>query len=170
MSKESVAVPSGFSTVTPYVFVDDGDAFIDFCVRAFGAKETFRVRGEAGGMHAEIRIGDSPLMLGESSENYPFTKSALSLGGSPISLYLYLDDADAVYQRALLCGAEVVMPIEDNPDGDRRGGVRDPFGIIWWIATATNPNAREEMLEALSRGCVPCNLEACPSTSGIAVS
>jgi PhnB protein len=151
MADQNAGVPAGFRTVTPYLVVDDASEAIEFYERAFGAQETFCLRDPRGRvMHAEVRIGDSPLMLAEGSPDYPFMQTVQDLGGSPIQLYLYLDDADPVYKQALLSGAEVVMPLEDNADGDRRGGVRDPFGVIWWIAMALDPDAREKLSRAVN--------------------
>jgi PhnB protein len=148
MSSNHDAVPQGFSTVTPYLIVDDAAAAIDFYTAAFGATETFRLKMEGGRIaHAEIRIGASPIMLGETSPDWTFMKSPTDLGGAAVHLYLYLPDADTLFQRALQNGAEVVMPMEVHSDGDRRGGVLDPFGFLWWIATATEPGARERLLE-----------------------
>lgn len=146
MNSDGVSVPAGFSTVTPYLVVDDGAAAIDFYKAAFGAVETFRINRPDGGVgHAEIRIGDSAIMIGERSSDFDFMKSATDLGGAAVNIYLYLPEAGPVFQRALQNGAEVVMPLEDHDDGDRRGGVRDPFGLIWWIAATLDPDARERL-------------------------
>jgi PhnB protein len=141
------SIPEGFSTVTPYLIVDDGPAAIDFYKAAFGAVELLRVNMPDGRMaHAEVRIGDSPIMIGERSSDFEFMKSATDLGGAAVSIYLYLPDADPVFGRALQEGAEVVMALEDHDDGDRRGGVRDPFGFIWWIASTIDPEGRERLM------------------------
>jgi PhnB protein len=140
-------VPAGFTTVTPYLVINPAAKAIDFYRRAFDAVETFRLEAAEGRIvHAEIRIGDAHIMLTDGSRDFPFMQTASDLGGSPIQIYLYLPDADSVFQRALDAGAEEIMAVADNPDGDRRGGVRDPFGIVWWIATATDPDARERMM------------------------
>jgi PhnB protein len=147
------SVPDGFSTVTPYLIVDDGPAAIDFYKAAFGAAELFRVNVPDGRMaHAEIKIGDSPIMIGERSSDFDFMKSTTQLGGAAVNIYLYLPEADPVFERALQNGAEVVMELEDYEDGDRRGGVRDPFGFIWWIASTIDPDARERMMEEQESG------------------
>ncbi len=147
------SIPDGFSTVTPYLIVDDGPAAIDFYTAAFGAVELLRVNMPDGRMaHAEIKIGDSPVMIGERSTDFEFMKSATDLGGAAINLYLYLPEADPVFERALQNGAEVVMELEDHDDGDRRGGVRDPFGFIWWIAATIDPDARKQMLDQQASG------------------
>lgn len=147
MSSDGASVPAGFSTVTPYLVVDDGAAAIDFYKAVFGAVETFRLNKPNGRIgHAEFRIGGAPVMIGEKSSDFDFMKSPSDLGGAGINIYLYLPEADPVFQRALQNGAEVVMPLEDHADGDRRGGVRDPFGIVWWIAMTHDPDARERLM------------------------
>ena len=147
------SVPEGYSTVTPYLIVDDGPAAIDFYKAAFGAAELFRVNKPDGRMaHAEIRIGGSPVMIGERSDHFDFMKSATQLGGAAVNIYLYLPEADPVFERALRNGAEVVMELEDHDDGDRRGGVRDPFGIIWWVAATIDPDARERIMNEQGSG------------------
>ena len=150
---QSGSVPEGYSTVTPYLVVDDGPAAIDFYKAAFGAAELFRVKMPDGRMaHAEIKIGDSPVMIGERSSDFDFMQSATHLGGAAVNLYLYLPEADPLFQRALQNGAEVVMELEDHDDGDRRGGVRDPFGFIWWIAATIDPDARERIMNEQDSG------------------
>jgi PhnB protein len=147
VSSDQHAVPAGFPTVSPYLIVDDAAAAIEYYGAVFGAVETFRLTGQGSRIvHAEIRIGDSIVMLGEKSPDYDFMTSANDLKDSPINLHLYLPDADAAFERALQHGADVVMPLEDHSDGDRRGGIRDPFGLIWWIARATDPDARNRLM------------------------
>lgn len=132
MTTNNASVPAGFTTLTPYLVVDRASEAIDFYERAFGAEQTFRLNGEDGRvMHAELRIGDSMIMMAEKADGFTFMQTADDVGGSPVQLYLYLPDADATFQQALLCGAEVVMPLEIHDDGDTRGGVRDPFGFLW---------------------------------------
>jgi PhnB protein len=127
----------GFRTVTPYLMVPDAEKLISFARDAFGAEETFRATHPDGRiMHAEIRIGDSMLMMGQAAENWP---------AQPSSIFLYVDDADATYERALDAGATALMEPADHDEGDRRGGVKDRSGVSWWIATHTNPAAWEEM-------------------------
>jgi PhnB protein len=148
MGQNSPAVPEGFHTVTPYLVINGAANAIAFYERAFGAVETFRLDTSEGRIiHAEIRVGNSPIMLTDGSPDFPFMQSTDDLGGSPIQIYLYLPDADSVFTRAIEEGATEVMPVEVHDDGDRRGGVRDPFGIIWWIATPTDPNARERLMD-----------------------
>lgn len=119
-------VPEGFGTVTPYLFVENADAFGQFLKRALGAEEVTRsVRpdGEIGNL--QLRIGNVTLMASEATEAYP---------PMPASFYLYVGDADASMEQALAAGATLEMEVADQPYGDRQGGVRDPFGNLWWIS------------------------------------
>ncbi|MGO9602270.1 MAG: VOC family protein [Candidatus Binataceae bacterium] len=114
------AVPEGWHTVTPRLFVSDASRFVDFLKHAFGASGTFRSDGPS-----EIRIGDSIVMVGQAGP-----REAM-----PTFLYLYLEDTDAAYRRALEAGAVSIEEPADMHYGDRRATVRDPFGNIWQVAT-----------------------------------
>jgi PhnB protein len=116
----------GFHTITPYLIAQDLDQFLAFVQQVFGATETLCMQGQAGGTHVEVQIGDSMLMIGGGG--------SWSGQAMPAALYLYLDDVDAVYQRALQAGATTLMEPSDEEDGDRRGGVQDPFGNMWFLA------------------------------------
>jgi PhnB protein len=122
-----------FHTVTPYmVFKRAADA-IEFCKKAFGAEETMRFADKDGSIrHAEIRIGDSSLMLVDEFSEFPEIRSVQTLGGSPVQIFLYVDDADAVFKRAVEAGADGFHPPRDAEYG-RAAGVKDPFGLVWWI-------------------------------------
>jgi PhnB protein len=140
--------PAGYHTVTPAIIVRDAAAAIDFYQRAFGAEELNRMAGPDGKiMHAEIRIGDSVIMLGEENEQWG-TKSPLLTNGNPGSLHIYVDDADASFDRALEAGATVKYPLEDAFWGDRYGKVADPFGHEWGIATRVKDLTDAEMKRA----------------------
>ena len=142
------AVPAGYHTVTPSIIVRDADAAIRFYVRAFGAEELSRMLGPDGSvMHAEIRIGDSIIMLGEENEGWG-TKSPLLTNGNPSSLHLYVPDADAAFARAVDAGATVRYPLEDAFWGDRYGKVADPFGHEWGLATRVKELSPAEMQAA----------------------
>jgi uncharacterized glyoxalase superfamily protein PhnB len=142
------AVPAGYHSVTPAIIVRDADAAISFYTKAFGAEEVSRMTGPGGSiMHAEIRIGDSTIMLGEENEQWG-TRSPLSTNGNPGSLHLYVSDADAAVGRAVDAGASIEMPLEDAFWGDRYGKVRDPFGHVWGIATRVKEMSAEEMQRA----------------------
>ena len=130
--------PAGHHTVTPYVIVSDARAAIDFWSRAFGAVQTSLTVDDAGKVrHAEVRIGDSPIMLAEAFEFRGVSAAdPAALGGrTSLHIYLYVPDVDALFAQAVVAGAREVMPVADQAYGDRSGGVVDPFGHVWWIAT-----------------------------------
>ena len=146
MAKKSP--PAGYHNVTPALVVRDAPAAITFYKEAFGAEELNRMPGPDGKiMHAEIKIGDSIIMLGEENPEWG-ALSPLSTKGTPGSLHIYVDDADAVYSKALRAGAKTKMPLEDAFWGDRYGKVTDPFGHEWGIATHVRDVSREEMKKA----------------------
>lgn len=120
-------IREGFHTVTPYLMVREAAQLIDFVKQAFAATELSRGTGSAGGIHAEVRIGDSMVMIG----------GAGTWNGEPMpaAIYLYMDDVDAVYKRALQAGAASLSEPADQPYGDRVAGVKDSFGNVWYIAT-----------------------------------
>jgi PhnB protein len=129
---------AGHHTVTPYVIVADARAAIDFYTRAFGAVQTSLSVDDAGKVrHAEVRIGDSPVMLAETFEfNGVSATNPAAIGGrTSMHIYLYVPEVDALFAQALAAGAREVMPVADQSYGDRSGGVVDPFGHVWWIAT-----------------------------------
>jgi len=144
----SSKLPAGYHTVTPAIVVRDANAAIDFYQRAFGADEVSRMAGPDGRiMHAEIRIGDSLIMLGEENEQWG-TKSPLLTNGNHGSLHIYVENADAAFDRALKAGATVKYPLEDAFWGDRYGKVTDPFGHEWGIATRVKDLTDAEMKRA----------------------
>ena len=119
-------IPEGFSTLTPYIFVKDARAFMQFLVAAFSALEVECTLGEDGRVaNAQLKIGDSMVMISEASEQYP---------AMPSAWYLYVENAEEAMQAAMACGAKLEMEVADMPYGDRQGGVVDPFGNIWWIS------------------------------------
>jgi PhnB protein len=123
-------VPRGFHKVTPYVVTPDGDGMIDFAKNAFGAEVVMRAVGEAGGVHGEVRIGDTMLMMGGGVAGKPFAaKPQLT------ALHVYVEDTDAVYQNALKAGATSIGAPQDHEYGERGASVKDPFGNFWYIAT-----------------------------------
>ncbi|MCI0439822.1 MAG: VOC family protein [Chloroflexi bacterium] len=133
-------VPEGHHTITPSLMVHGADRLIDFLEQAFGAKASERVERPDGAiMHAEVRIGDSVIMLGE-----PMTPSEPPMTGA---LYLYVNDADATYKRALDAGAVSIMEPSDQFWGDRMSAVKDAFGNTWWIATRVEDVPPEELKE-----------------------
>ena len=139
-------IPETYHTITPHLVVRDAGAAIEFYTRAFGATERSRSLGPDGTsiLHAELRIGDSALFLLDESPAWG-TKSPLSLGGSPVTIHLYVEDVDAVFDRATKAGAKVTMPVADQFWGDRYGKLVDPFGHHWSIATHLEDLSPQEL-------------------------
>jgi PhnB protein len=138
-------IPEGYHTVTPYIIVKGASQAIDFYKKAFGATELFRMDGPGGTvMHAEIKIGDSPVMLADEMPGRGY-HAPQSGGGSPVSLMLYVDDVDKVAERAVAAGIKTERPVEDQFYGDRLGTFLDPFGHRWSIATHKEDVTKEEM-------------------------
>lgn len=131
-------IPEGHHSITPYLVVEGAAGLVEFLKQAFGAKETERIeRPDGSVMHAQVRIGDSMLMMGEP------------MGGGqpmPCALYLYVEDTDAVYRRALAAGAISVSEPADQFYGDRNAGVKDPGGNLWWIATHQEDVSHDELV------------------------
>ena len=135
MADKVKPIPDGYHTVTPYLIVGDAARAIEFYEQAFGAVEVMRMDGRAGKIgHAEIRIGDSPIMLADESPEMG-ARSARTIGGSPISLMVYVEDVDARVAQAVAAGAKLTRPVANQFYGDRTGGVEDPFGYHWYLAT-----------------------------------
>ena len=139
-------IPDGYHTVTPYLIVKGAGEAIEFYKKAFGAEELFRMPGPGGRgvMHAEIRIGDSVIMLADEFPDRGYL-SPLARGGATSSLLLYVEDVDASFARAIAAGATEKMPVSDMFWGDRYGQVSDPFGHDWSIATHKEDVAPEDM-------------------------
>ncbi|WP_010277160.1 VOC family protein [Paenibacillus senegalensis] len=136
MTEKTRGIPEGHHAVTPYLIIKGAADAITFYKKAFGAAEMMRVTDESGKVrHAEIKIGDSRVMLVDEFPEHPIMQSPVSLGGTAVHIFLYVEDADTLFAQAIDAGAEELMPVEDHVEGDRRGGVTDPFGHIWWIAT-----------------------------------
>jgi PhnB protein len=128
-------VREGYQTVTAALTVRNGAEAIEFYKKAFGAVELLRMPAPGGKIgHAEIKIGDSPIMLADENPEMN-SRSARSFGGSPISLMVYVKDVDAQVAQAVAAGAKLVRPVADQFYGDRTGGVDDPFGYHWYLAT-----------------------------------
>ena len=135
--------PDGYHSVTPYLIVQGGAAAIDFYVQAFGAVELFRMPGPDGKLgHAEIKIGDSPVMLADATEEF---KGPRAFGGTPVSLMIYVEDVDRVFRQALAQGATQLRPVVDQFYGDRSGTLVDPFGHVWTVSTHVEDVSPEEM-------------------------
>ena len=140
-------IPEGYHSLTPALIVHNAAAAIEFYKRAFGAQELARMPAPDGPhiWHAELQIGDSRLMLGDEFPEMGECRAPTSLGGTATSLHLYVEDADAVFQRAVEAGATVSMPLTDTFWGDRYGKVTDPFGHQWGIAMRQEEVSDEEM-------------------------
>lgn len=139
-------IPEGYHTATPYLILKDAATAIDFYKKAFGATELERIADESGAIrHAEIKIGDSPFMMTEETPSFPDYLSPQSRGGTPVHIYLYVEDADALFNQAVAAGATVLQPVADQFYGDRVGGVTDPFGHVWYIATRIEDLSAEEI-------------------------
>jgi len=139
-------VPEGYSTITPHLVIDGAAEAIEFYVKAFGAEEISRMPGPNGRlMHAEIRIGDSRVMLVDTFPQWG-SKGPDALGGSPVTIHIYVDDADGLFTRAVAAGARVTLPIADMFWGDRYGKLEDPFGHKWSIASRIENLSAEEIV------------------------
>ena len=147
-------IPEGYHSVTPYLVVDDAAAAIEYYKQAFGAEEKFRMpMGDRIG-HAEIKIGDSHIMLADPFPDMGH-KSPKSYGGTPVSVMLYVADVDSTFRQALDAGATETRPVENQFWGDRMGTLTDPFGHVWSVATTVEEVSPEEMqrrMEEFSSG------------------
>jgi len=138
-------IPEGYHTATPYLIIRDAAKAIKFYKKAFGATEMERMTQPDGRVgHAEIKIGDSPIMLADEFPEMG-ARSPQSFGGSPVSILLYVKDVDQLTSQAISAGAKVVRPVKDQFYGDRSGSLEDPFGHQWHIATHVEDVPAEEM-------------------------
>ena len=138
-------IPEGYRTVTPYLIVKGAAEAIEFYKRAFGAKELLRMADPHGRVgHAEIKIGDSVIMLADEHPAMGY-RGPRSLGGSSVSILLYLEDVDAVFERALEAGAKAQRPVANQFYGDRTGTLEAPFGQVWTVATHVEDVPPEEL-------------------------
>ena len=145
MTSKPKPVPDGYHTATPYLIVNGAAQAIEFYKKAFGATELMRMPQPGGKIgHAEIKIGDSPIMLADESPDVG-ARSPQSIGGSPVSIMLYVEDVDRIFSQAVAAGAKVKRPVADQFYGDRTGGIEDPFGHLWYIATHKEDVSPEEM-------------------------
>ena len=138
-------IPEGYHTATPYLNVRDAAGAIEFYKKAFGATEVMRLVGPGGkSLHAEIKIGDSVIMLAEEMEEWG-NKSPQTLGGTAVRIALYVEDVDALASQAVAAGAKLLTPVADQFYGDRSGRLQDPFGHLWLIGTHIEDVSPEEM-------------------------
>jgi len=145
MANQVKPIPEGYHTVTPYIIVKGAVAAIEFYKKAFGATERMRWADPSGRIgHAEIQIGDSPIMLADEFPEME-VRSPQSFGGTPVFLCIYVEDVDARVDQAVAAGAQVVRPVQDQSYGDRSGTLTDPFGHQWTLATHKEDVSPEEM-------------------------
>jgi PhnB protein len=145
------AIPEGYNAVTTYLTLKSSDTAIKFYEKAFGAKELMRFPTPDGGVaHAEIQIGDSRLMMSDENPAYG-NKSPETLGGSPAAFAVYVEDADAAFDKAVKAGAKVKRPVEDQFYGDRTGTVVDPFGYEWSLMTHKEDVSEAEMKRRMQK-------------------
>lgn len=138
-------IPEGYRTVTPYLIVNGAANAIEFYQRAFGATEMLRMADPQGRVgHAEIKIGDSVIMLADEHPDMGY-RGPRSLGGSSVSILLYLEDVDEVFARAIKAGAKPLRAVANQFYGDRSGTLEDPFGHLWTVATHVEDVAPEEL-------------------------
>ena len=138
-------IPDGYQRVTPYLIVDGASAAIDFYREVLGANERMRMPGPGDKVgHAEIEIGDSVIMLADEHPDMN-AHGPKTVGGTPVTLHVYVEDADAVFERAVQAGAKALRPVEDQFYGDRLGEFEDPFGHRWSVATHVEDVTPEEM-------------------------
>ena len=138
-------IPEGYHSVTPYLIINGAADAIEFYKKAFGATELFRFPAPDGKIgHAEIKIGDSPIMLADEFAEMGY-KGPQALGGSPVSLMIYFEDVDTVFNRAVEAGASVKEAVQDKFYGDRTGTLTDPFGHVWHVSTHKEDVSMEEM-------------------------
>jgi PhnB protein len=151
MSNPVKYIPDGYHSVTPYLYIDGAADAIEFYKKAFGATEVLRMPGANGKIgHAEIKIGDSHIMLADESEQMR-ALGPHHYGGVTASFMVYLEDVDTVFQRAVEAGGVVWRPLADQFYGDRTGGIEDPFGHHWYLATHIRDVSPEEMKQAMEQ-------------------
>lgn len=152
MSTTVKAIPDGYHSVTPYLIIKGAAEAIEFYKKAFGATELFRMPQPDGRIgHAEIQIGDSRLMLADEYPEMTYV-SPTTLGGSPVSIMLYVEDVDTVFKQAVASGATEQRPLEDKFYGDRMGSLVDPYGHVWHVGTHKEDVTPDEMEKRLAAG------------------
>jgi len=148
MATKAQAIPKGYHTVTPSLVVDGAAKALDFYKKALEAEEVMRFPGPDGTiMHAEIRIGDSRIMLGDEMPEQG-GRGPKSYGGTPVSFFIYRENVDAAWKRAVEAGGKPIMPLADQFWGDRAGCFEDPFGHHWWLAQHVQDLTPEELRKA----------------------
>ena len=146
-------IPKDYNCVTPYLVVQGASQAIDYYKKIFGATEIMRMPGPDGKIgHAELKIGNSHIMLADENPSMGVGHtSAATVGGSPVSLYVYLPDVDDVVKRATAEGAKLLKPVQDQFYGDRSGFIQDPFGHLWGVATHIEDVSPKDMEERMKK-------------------
>lgn len=137
-------IPEGYHSVTPYLIIKGAAEAIEFYKKAFGATEFFRIDHEGKVGHAEIKIGNSFVMLADEHPEMHYV-GPTTLGGTPVSLLIYVEDVDTVYKQAIAAGGVELKELQDQFYGDRSGTLRDPYGHVWTVATHKEDVTPEEM-------------------------
>ena len=145
MTIAAKAIPEGYHSVTPYLILSGASDAIAYYKKALGAEEVLRMEDPGGKVHhAEIKIGDSRIMLADEHPELQ-ALSPKTVGGSPVSIHLYVEDVDAAVSRAVAAGAKLIRPVADQFYGDRVGGIEDPFGYRWFFATRKEDLTMDEI-------------------------
>jgi PhnB protein len=148
-------IPDGYPRVTPYLIVDGAAAAIDFYTSVLGATERMRMPGPDGKLgHAELQLGESVIMLADEHPEMD-ARSPRSVGGTPVSLFVYVEDADATFDRAIQAGAKSLQPVSDKFYGDRSGQFEDPFGHRWDVGTHVEDVPPDEMAKRAAEAMAP---------------
>jgi PhnB protein len=138
-------IPDGYRAVTPYLCIDGAAAALEFYMKAFGAREVLRMDAPNGKIgHAEMRIGDSIVMLADEYPDMDF-RGPRARGGTPVHMHLYVKNVDAVVGSAIRAGAKLIRPVKDQFYGDRTGSVEDPYGHVWYVATHKEELSKSEL-------------------------
>lgn len=142
-------IPEGYHSVTPYLIINGASRALDFYKKVFGATEIMRMPGPGGSVaHAELRIGDSVIMLADEQQGNH--RSPEAVGGSPVSLMVYVPDVDNTFKQAIAAGAKETRAVEDQFYGDRSGNLVDPFGHVWTISTHVEDVSEQEMKKRMA--------------------
>jgi PhnB protein len=153
MAEKVSYIPKDYNSVTPYLIIKGAAQAIDYYKKVFGATETMRMPGPEGKIgHAELKIGNSNIMLADENPSMGAGHtSAATVGGSPVSLYVYLPNVDEVVKRATTEGAKLLKPVQDQFYGDRSGFIQDPFGHLWGVATHIEDVSPKDMQERMKK-------------------
>ena len=143
-------IPEGYHSVTPYLIIKGAAEAIEYYKKSFGATELFRMPTPDGKIgHAELKIGDSPIMLSDEHPDLGHV-GPQTLGGTSVGIMIYVDDVDTIYKRAISGGGQEIRPLQDQFYGDRSGTLKDPFGHMWTVATHVEDVAPEEMQKRMA--------------------